>query len=76
MSFESEDSQYTVVKNHEEQYSIWAKEKEVPGGWATTGFSGSKEACLDHINEVWTDMRPASLRRKMDVGSAGPGSAS
>ncbi|MEZ4236228.1 MAG: MbtH family NRPS accessory protein [Myxococcota bacterium] len=63
---EREDEQtYTVVRNHEEQYSIWAVGRAVPPGWEEVGVQGPKAACLDHIREVWTDMRPASLRRAM-----------
>ncbi len=57
---------YDVVKNHEEQYSIWRCGREIPPGWEIVGTTGTKKACLDHINEVWTDMRPLSLRRQMD----------
>lgn len=64
MSFESD--RYVVVLNDEEQYSIWPADKPVPGGWRTDGFSGSKEECLAHIQEVWTDMRPLSLRSAAD----------
>ena len=56
---------YTVVVNHEEQYSIWSIYKEIPIGWKDTGKSGSKQECLEYIKEVWTDMRPLSLRKKM-----------
>ena len=57
-----DDREYTVVINHEEQYSIWFADREIPAGWTETGFKGSKKACLDHIEEVWTDIRPKSLR--------------
>jgi MbtH protein len=57
---------YDVVVNHEEQYSIWPADKELPLGWMKVGFKGKKEACLAHIKEVWTDMRPLSLRKKME----------
>ena len=57
---------YKVVVNHEEQYSIWPAEKTNPLGWTDTGKTGSKAVCLDYIKEVWTDMKPLSLRRKMD----------
>jgi MbtH protein len=57
---------YKVVVNHEEQYSIWPAYKENALGWRDAGKAGSKQECLDHIKEVWTDMRPLSLRRKMD----------
>jgi MbtH protein len=56
---------YTVVVNHEEQYSIWPKRKELPNGWSDVGKQGTKEECLEHISQVWTDMRPLSLRKQM-----------
>jgi MbtH protein len=56
---------YQVVINHEEQYSIWVVEGKLPKGWKPTGFIGSKESALDHIEEVWTDMRPLSSRREL-----------
>jgi MbtH protein len=54
---------YTVVMNHEEQYSIWPLDLAVPAGWREVGRTGSKAECLAYIEEVWTDMRPLSLRR-------------
>jgi MbtH protein len=64
---ESEDTTiYKVVVNHEEQYSIWAADRENPLGWRDAGPSGSKAECLPYIDRVWTDMRPLSLRQKMD----------
>ena len=54
---------YQVVVNDEEQYSIWPLERPLPAGWRATGEEGSKAACLAHIKEVWTDMRPLGLRR-------------
>lgn len=56
---------YKVVVNHEEQYSIWPVEKDNPLGWKDVGKSGTKAECLDYIKEVWTDMRPLSLRNAM-----------
>ena len=58
---------YNVVINHEEQYSIWPVDREIPLGWKAEGKSGTKQECLDHIEEVWTDMRPLSLRKKMEA---------
>jgi MbtH protein len=52
---------YMVVVNHEEQYSIWPAGREIPLGWRDAG----KAECLAYIEEVWTDMRPLSLRKKM-----------
>ncbi len=55
-----------VVLNHEEQYSIWPADKENALGWTDAGKDGPKAECLDYIREVWTDMRPLSLRKKME----------
>ncbi|MFD0889813.1 MbtH family protein [Streptosporangium algeriense] len=52
-----------VVVNHEEQYSIWPDGRQLPDGWRLEGFSGSKEECLAHIDQVWTDLRPLSARK-------------
>lgn len=57
---------YRVVVNHEEQYSIWPLRREVPAGWRDAGKSGTQAECLAHIEAVWTDMRPLSLRRRHD----------
>lgn len=56
------DERHLVVVNHEEQYSIWRADRELPPGWRAEGFAGTKEQCLAHIGEVWTDMRPLSVR--------------
>jgi MbtH protein len=63
---EPDSAVYKVVVNHEEQYSIWPLDRENPLGWRDAGRSGTKAECLAYINEVWTDMRPLSLRKKMD----------
>lgn len=65
--FDDENQQYRVVVNHEEQYSIWPLDRDLPLGWREEGFRGLKPACLAHIEEVWTDMRPLSLRKKMEA---------
>ena len=59
-------TRYKVVLNHEEQYSIWPADRENPLGWSDAGKIGTKAQCLAFINEVWTDMRPLSLRRLME----------
>jgi MbtH protein len=61
---------YRVVRNDEEQYSIWPEAKEIPAGWAQSGPTGSKAECLAYIEEVWTDMRPKSLRDAMEPPAA------
>lgn len=66
-SDEKEDTTvYTVVINHEEQYSIWPKHKMIPAGWKAVGKEGLKAECLQYVDEVWTDMRPLSLRKRME----------
>ena len=55
---------YKVLVNHEEQYSIWPADRENAPGWRDAGKTGSKEECLAYIKEVWTDMRPLSLRKQ------------
>ncbi|HET6936382.1 MAG TPA: MbtH family NRPS accessory protein [Candidatus Angelobacter sp.] len=68
---ENEDKRlYKVVVNHEEQYSIWFADRELPAGWRAEGKSGTKQECLDYIGQVWTDMRPLSLRKKMEQAAA------
>lgn len=62
---DNESTIYLVVVNHEEQYSIWPQGREIPLGWTAVGKEGLKDDCLAYINEVWTDMRPLSLRQRM-----------
>ncbi len=72
MSWEDQEDNtiYKVVVNHEEQYSIWPADRDLPLGWREAGKSGTKEECLAYIKEVWTDMRPLSLRKKMEEAAA------
>jgi MbtH protein len=63
---EEDDREYLVVVNHEEQYSIWLADKPIPNGWTAVGTKGKKPECLAYIKEVWTDMRPKSLREAME----------
>jgi MbtH protein len=65
MSIDAEDTEFTVVINDEEQYSIWPTYKVVPQGWREVGVKGLKPHCLDYIERTWTDMRPRSLREAM-----------
>jgi MbtH protein len=65
--YDEEDTRiYSVVVNHEEQYSIWFSDREIPLGWREVGKTGTKPECLSYIEEIWTDMRPLSLRKQMD----------
>jgi len=71
---EPSDRLFKVVINHEEQYSIWPADRENPAGWRDEGTVGTREYCLGHIDQVWTDMRPLSLRRALEeqAHSLGP----
>ncbi len=62
---EEDDRAYRVVINHEEQYSVWFADREIPVGWKDVGKKGTKQECLQQIREVWTDMRPLSFRKMM-----------
>ena len=66
--FVNDDVQYQVLVNDEGQYSLWPLTKELPAGWNQAGKEGTKQECMDHVDEVWTDMRPRSLRERMDAG--------
>ena len=67
MAFEEEDQRtYVVLINDEEQYSLWPQGKDVPAGWRAVGKEGSREECSQYVDEVWTDMRPLSLRKQME----------
>ncbi len=59
---------FTVVVNHEGQHSIWPARRPLPAGWTETDTHGDREACLAHIEQTWTDLRPLSLRRRMEAG--------
>ena len=64
---------YEAVVNLEEQYSIWPADRELPDGWRKAGKSGIKSEVLAWIEETWTDMRPKSLRDKMDADARAAG---
>ena len=64
--FEDDDAQYLVLVNDEGQHSLWPAFAEVPAGWTVAHPKDSRQACLDYVNEHWTDMRPLSLVRQME----------
>lgn len=68
-STDEDERDYVVVLNEEEQYSIWLADRPLPNGWRKVGDPGKKPACLKYIAEVWTDMRPKSLRDAHEVHS-------
>jgi MbtH protein len=62
MSIDNPETEFTVVMNDQEQYSIWPTYRPVPAGWQAVGVTGNKSECLEHINQTWTDQRPRRLR--------------
>ncbi|MCX4993704.1 MbtH family protein [Streptomyces sp. NBC_00568] len=58
----SAGDRHVVVVNHEEQYSVWFADRELPAGWTATGAQGTRQECLDHIGQVWSDLTPRSVR--------------
>lgn len=62
--------EYQVLVNHEEQYSLWPTFKEIPNGWRQVGPIGTKQECLAYVEEVWTDMRPLSVRKQLAEAEA------
>lgn len=61
---QSTQPRFAVVVNDEEQYSVWPEGKEIPPGWRAEGVVGTRPECLEHIDAVWTDLRPRSLRER------------
>lgn len=67
MSDEAQDTTlFRVVVNHEQQFSIWPLGRDLPAGWSDEGTRGPKADCLAHVDRIWTDMRPLSLRLHME----------
>jgi uncharacterized protein YbdZ (MbtH family) len=64
--FENDDASYFVLVNDENQHSLWPAFAEIPEGWHAVHGEDSRQACLDYIEQNWTDMRPLSLIREMD----------
>ncbi|MFI5527232.1 MbtH family protein [Kitasatospora sp. NPDC051853] len=67
---QTDERVHRVVVNDEQQYSVWPADRPLPLGWYAEGTEGTREACLAHIAEVWTDLRPLSLRRQMEAASS------
>lgn len=64
-----ENDRYEVLRNDEEQYSLWPVGLDVPAGWARAGKEGTRDECSAYVDEVWKDMRPKSLREQMDAAA-------
>jgi MbtH protein len=68
--FDDDNGTFYVLVNDEDQYSLWPADQEPPSGWHRAGKEGTREECSAYVDEVWTDMRPRSLREQME-GAAG-----
>jgi MbtH protein len=62
---DEDEREYLVVKNDEDQYSIWLAGRDLPNGWVSVGIQGPKQECIEYIDRHWTDLRPRSLREQM-----------
>ena len=71
IEIEEDGSVFIVVVNGEEQFSVWPSGREIPSGWRAVGKSGTKTDCLTYVREVWTDIRPLSLRKRMEARDRG-----
>ena len=65
MATEEDEIPQRVLVNEEEQYSLWPRDNPIPNGWKSVK-EGTKAECLAYVKEVWTDMRPLSLRKHME----------
>jgi MbtH protein len=61
-----DDARYQVLRNDEDQYSLWLADLDVPAGWHEAGMEGTKDECSAYVDKVWTDIRPRSLRERME----------
>lgn len=61
--FDDPDGQFVVLRNDENQHSLWPSFADVPAGWEVVLSETSRQACLDYVETHWTDLRPASLAR-------------
>ncbi|NJC70653.1 MbtH family protein [Planosporangium thailandense] len=68
--FEDEDGSYYALVNAEGQFSLWPTFADVPAGWRVAFGPDTRQRCLDHVDERWTDMRPRSLAAAMDAPGA------
>ena len=68
--FDDDNGVFLVLMNDEGQYSLWPEFREIPSGWRLAGPRGERRVCLDWIDKNWTDMRPASLARSMDIATS------
>src|SRR5712691_10563429 len=67
-----DSSTYKVLVNEEEQYALWPEHQPNPPGWRQVGSAGPKADCLAYVDQVWTDMRPLSLRKRMEEFARNP----
>ncbi len=59
--FDDADGVFLVLVNHENQHSLWPNFADIPAGWSKVFGPSDRAACLEYIEEHWTDMRPTSL---------------
>ena len=60
-TFDDENGSFFVLVNREGQHSLWPISLQVPSGWTVAFEADTRRACLDYVEQHWTDMRPKSL---------------
>ncbi|OBI72029.1 MbtH family protein [Mycobacterium sp. E740] len=68
--FDDESGSFLVLVNDEEQHSLWPTFAEVPAGWKVVHGGADRAACLDYIEQHWSDIRPKSLRMRLNTHPA------
>ncbi|AUG77453.1 protein mbtH [Kitasatospora sp. MMS16-BH015] len=56
--FDDSRGRFLVLANTAGQYSLWPATVAAPAGWARVYGEADREACLAHVREHWTDLRP------------------
>ncbi|MDA3664711.1 MbtH family protein [Mycobacterium xenopi] len=67
--FDDDNGNFLVLLNDEEQHSLWPF-ADVSAGWRVVYGEADRAACLDYVEQNWTDIRPKSLRESL-AGSRG-----
>jgi uncharacterized protein YbdZ (MbtH family) len=68
--FDDESGRFRVLVNDEEQHSLWPSFADVPAGWRVLYGEADRAACLDYIDQNWTNIRPKSLRERLSAARA------
>ena len=68
--FDDDNGSFFVLVNEEEQHSLWPTFADVPAGWRVVYGEADRAACLEYIEQNWPDIRPKSLRQRLEESRA------